>query len=317
MKNVFRIIVSVTIVLSLLVSTTNAASYTVIGNNVRIRSTPSTHSNDNIIGKLNNGDSVHVIQKYNEEWLKIEYQNQSAYIASQFVGIENNTTNVSGVIGITKRDVNFRKGPSTEYSSMGKINKNTVLRIISSSSNWYKVKYQGTYGFISADYVKTKKAKGTVLGTYTTFFSTSQKGRTKNIKKAAKLINEQVIKPKETFSLLSAIGPITKNGGYDEAPEYKQTSSGTQTVTGYGGGVCQVATTLYQAVNDAKKADSSISIVERHKHSKPVSYVKSGSDATISWDANQDFRFKNKNHYSIKIITMVIDGSITCIIIKV
>ena len=159
----------------------------------------------------------------------------------------------------------------------------------------------------------------TLIGVYTTKFSTgtSQSGRVKNIQKGANIIDEYTIAPTETFSLLSAIGPITKSGGYHQAPEYMRTPDGTKTVTGYGGGVCQLATTLYQSVCNAQDSGSRLLITEHHHHSKSVYYVKDGEDATISWNSGQDFAFQNNNSYSIRIRTFVKNGVISCMIYKI
>ena len=220
-------------------------------------------------------------------------------------------------IAMTTSNVNMRNSPFKSSDSLTVIPKNTVLKVIEDSSKWVGVIFHGDYGYVSKDYLKLKKIEDAcVLGVYTTFFSTHQKGRTKNIKKAANMINEYVIEPHKTFSLLDAIGPINKLYGYFEAPEFKKTSNGTETIMGYGGGVCQVATTLYQTFCFAN-ASSSLSLIERHTHSKPVSYIEKGKDATISWEAKQDLKWKNDNNYPIMIMTYVKDGSLSCMILRV
>ena len=198
----------------------------------------------------------------------------------------------NSMIGMTTSNVNMRKSPFLKSDSLTIIPKNTVLKVVEQSPNWIGVIYKGDYGYVNIDYLKLKEIQDAyVLGVYTTFFSTSQKGRSKNIEKAAKLINQYVIEPHETFSLLDAIGPINKKSGYFEAPEFRKTSHGTETVMGYGGGVCQVATTLYQAFCLASYS-SSLTLKERHTHSKSVSYIEDGQDATISWEAKQDLKWK-------------------------
>ena len=199
----------------------------------------------------------------------------------------------NSTIGMTTANVNMRKSPFLKSNSLTIIPKNTVLKIVEQSPNWIGVIYRGDYGYVNKDYMKLKEIPDAcVLGVYTTFFSTSQKGRTKNIEKAAKLINQYVVERHETFSLLDAIGPINKKNGYYEAPEFRKTSHGTETIMGYGGGVCQVATTLYQAFCLASYS-SSLTLKERHTHSKSVSYIEDGQDATISWEAKQDLKWKN------------------------
>ena len=80
---------------------------------------------------------------------------------------------------------------------------------------------------------------------------------------------------------------------------------------GYGGGVCQVSTTLYQA-----SVEAGLKIVERHMHSKAVSYTKRGKDATVSYGV-QNLRIKNNKKYTIKLETYSNKGKTTCKIYKI
>lgn len=285
------------------------------GNDVHIRSSPEI-AEDNIIAVLDNGDEVSPIENEGT-WVLISWNEngttRQGYVSVDYLRLEQSTNRV----GIAKTRVHLRDGPSTEYKSLGMVEENTIFKVMNSTSKWLNVICKGTYGYVATDYVTQKQLEtGRFLGVFTTFFSTHQKGRTKNIQKGAGLLDDCIVAPGETFSLLDAIGPITKAGGYFEAPEYKKTDSGTETVIGYGGGVCQIATTLYQAVLDANRSGSSLEIVERHQHSKSVSYVEDGQDATISWKAEKDFKFKNNNNYKIRLRALVIDGSITCFVIR-
>ena len=291
---------------------TKAASNIIIGDNVNFRSTPRI-ADDNIISRLDYGTEVEILDEYND-WYLVTTSNLTGYVAKRYVDVEDYTC-----VALATATVNFRKGPDTSYKAYSTIPKGTVIKVLDTSEKWYKVEYKNTVGYVHSDYLKTKEiSKEFVIGIYSTKFSTSssQTGRVKNIQKSASLINEHTVRSGETFSLLEMIGPITKAGGYYEAPEYKKTPFGTETVTGYGGGVCQLATTLYQSVCDAQYYGSDIQIVEHHHHSKSVSYVEDGEDATISWTANQDFKFKNDNSYTIKIYTYVDSGVITCMIYR-
>ena len=121
------------------------------------------------------------------------------------------------------------------------------------------------------------------LGTFSTDFSTSAAGRAANVKNACSLINGSVIYPDETFSVYEAISPITTDNGYEIAGAYEN----GQVVDSVGGGVCQVATTLYNAVIRAE-----LDIVQRFNHSMIVSYVSPSDDAAIA-GTYKDLRFKN------------------------
>ena len=102
----------------------------------------------------------------------------------------------------------------------------------------------------------------------------------------------KIIKPNQEFSYNTTCGPYNKENGFGKATVFL--GDGTETQD-YGGGVCQLSSTLYNAVKDLN-----VEILERHKHSKKVYYVPDGQDATVSY-GNLDFRFKNLNNYSIRI----------------
>ncbi len=107
-------------------------------------------------------------------------------------------------------------------------------------------------------------------------------GRGKNIMLAAQSLNNYLVAPGEIFSFNRATGPRTPERGYKLAPIIV----GGTVIPGYGGGVCQVSTTLYNAVKSAE-----LEIVERYPHSRPVDYVPKGRDATVS--DFLDFKFRN------------------------
>ena len=122
-----------------------------------------------------------------------------------------------------------------------------------------------------------------VLGTYTTSYGKSTADRANNVQTAAAYINGTVLYPGQTFSTIKVIKDRTEENGYKAAAEY----SGGKVVSGIGGGVCQVSTTLYNTVLNAE-----LEIVERSPHSMVVGYVDVSRDAAISGDY-KDFKFKN------------------------
>lgn len=129
------------------------------------------------------------------------------------------------------------------------------------------------------------------LGTFTTIFDASNKNRSNNITLATKKINGTVILPGETFSYNQIVGKRTIEAGFKEAGAY----AGGQVIQEVGGGICQVSSTLYNAVLYAN-----LEIVERSNHYFQTSYVDAGRDATVSW-GTVDFKFKNNRKYPIKI----------------
>ena len=130
-----------------------------------------------------------------------------------------------------------------------------------------------------------------VLGTFTTRYDASNKNRSNNISLASEKIDGTVIMPGETFSYNQTVGKRTIDAGYKEAGAY----AGGKVVQEVGGGICQVSSTLYNAVLYAN-----LEIVDRSNHYFETSYVDPGRDATVSWGA-VDFKFKNNRKYPIKI----------------
>ncbi len=130
-----------------------------------------------------------------------------------------------------------------------------------------------------------------VLGTYTTDFSTSSAGRAQNVKNGASKINGHVLYPGEQFSVYEAVSPFSAENGYELAGSYE---NGT-TVQTYGGGICQVSTTLYNAVIRAE-----LSIDERFCHSMIIGYVQPSMDAAIA-GTYKDLKFTNNYDFPIYI----------------
>ena len=150
---------------------------------------------------------------------------------------------------------------------------------------------------ISAEITKPRGSKEElarvkdVIGTYNTNFKTSSAARITNINVATDRINGTVLYPGEQFSVNETIQPRDAAHGYKEAGSYE----GGQTVQSYGGGVCQVSTTLYNAVILAE-----LEVTERQNHSMTVAYVPLAMDAAIAGDY-LDFKFVNNTEAPIYI----------------
>jgi vancomycin resistance protein YoaR len=133
------------------------------------------------------------------------------------------------------------------------------------------------------------------LGEYRTRFNAGERGRTRNIYVAAEAIDGKVLMPGETFSFNDSTGRRTWEKGYRMAHifERKPGKPEAEVVDGLAGGVCQVSSTLYNAVRKSKaQVGSGLRIIERNYHSLPVTYVPPGFDATVAWPS-KDFRFRN------------------------
>ena len=126
--------------------------------------------------------------------------------------------------------------------------------------------------------------------------------RISNVKKACDILNGMMLMPGETFSYNDALGERLDTLGWLPAPAYANGEVRQE----YGGGICQVSSTLYNAVLYAN-----LEIVERTCHQFQVGYLPWGMDATVSWGW-PDFKFRNDKEYPIMIVAWVDDDTREC-----
>lgn len=129
------------------------------------------------------------------------------------------------------------------------------------------------------------------IGQYVTYFNINNQNRADNIQLSAEALDNYVIFPNEVFSFNEVVGERTVERGYKRAPVIVK----GELSEGVGGGICQVSSTLFNAVDGA-----GLEIVERYAHSRRVEYVPPGRDAAVSWHG-PDFRFQNKYNQPILI----------------
>ncbi len=139
-----------------------------------------------------------------------------------------------------------------------------------------------------------------LLSIYTTQFDPDNQNRSKNISLAAQNTNNILVRPGEIFSFNKNVGERLAENGYKEAPVFID----GKLVLDWGGGVCQVSSTLYNA---ALLAD--MGIEERTSHFHPPAYVPLGQDAAVA-DNLLDFRFKNTTDHNIYITTEALNKAI-------
>lgn len=140
-----------------------------------------------------------------------------------------------------------------------------------------------------------------LLGTFTTRYDVSDVDRTTNLQLACQKINGTVVLAGETFSYNEVVGARTVAAGYKNAKVYEA----GQVVDGIGGGICQISSTLYNAVLYAN-----LEIVERRNHQFVTSYVPAGRDATVVYGST-DFKFKNTRQYPIRVVATANAGIAT------
>lgn len=168
-----------------------------------------------------------------------------------------------------------------------------------STSNESELKDDSSYNNISNNEISTSSDKSSdkndteTIAKFSTKLPNDTKERYSNIKLACKTLDGTIVKSGDTFSLWNTLGCPTKEKGYRKAKAFTSDGDIKQS---YGGGICQVSTTIYNAL---LKIDE-IKITERHEHSRDVVYIKDGKDAAVSYKS-ADLKFKNNADYDIKL----------------
>ena len=140
---------------------------------------------------------------------------------------------------------------------------------------------------------------------FTTYYDQSNKPRAQNIMQAAKLVDGTVIKAGAVFSLNDTLGPRTVNRGFDYAPVIQD---GVLRL-GVGGGLCQFATTLFNAAFFA-----GLPIVERHPHDFYIDHYPIGRDAQVAY-GSQDLRFANDTGHTLLLRCWAGGGQVTVVLV--
>lgn len=146
------------------------------------------------------------------------------------------------------------------------------------------------------------------ISSFSTKIIDKDDNRDTNMKLTCNEINDTIVKNGEEFSFNKIAGNPTPDRGYKEAGIIVK----GKLEKGYGGGNCQVSTTIYNAVNKIKD----IEVTERHEHGVELGYIKKGKDSTVVYD-DLDLKFKNNTGYDIKIYASTTDSEVTVKIIKI
>ncbi|WP_343348660.1 SH3 domain-containing protein [Terrisporobacter petrolearius] len=127
-----------------------------VNSNLNARKGPNTTYDK--VGSLKKNTKVTIVAKTNNSWYKIKFNNGYAYVSSQYITIANNNPNPSEIPcfaeAIITDNINVRKGPNTTYAKIGSLKKNAKVSIVAkTSNNWYKIKFNNGYAYVSSQYV--------------------------------------------------------------------------------------------------------------------------------------------------------------------
>lgn len=131
-----------------------------------------------------------------------------------------------------------------------------------------------------------------VLAAYRTIYYSSSSSRKHNIALVSSFLDGCIINANSTFSYNKTTGPRSASKGYEMAPVI----SNGQYVDGYGGGVCQVSSTIYAAIMNHRNFE----VTARREHGLPVSYLPTDMDATVSY-GSIDLKFINRNPFAVQL----------------
>lgn len=286
--------------------------------NVRSEATSDSKS----IGKLYLNDSVQIIETLGE-WHKIYYNDTFGYVHSSYIYEEPIVIYYDDVSSSELKNNNI---PNLRVRYVGYLSESAAAYPLKSSTrNCYIPAGPIAIFSIQGDYAIIAKARQLLrvgvkyfdvitpldinadacneppIAAYTTFFSRSNTNRVTNIKLGAYAMRT-TLAPGEEYSFNRIVGKRSPEKGYQLANAFK----GQEVIQDYGGGVCQLSSTLYAAI----RLDPCFEITQRYTHSMEVDYLPVGMDATVNWN-NRDIRFINNYPFNVYVNAYVNNGMLT------
>ena len=200
------------------------------------------------------------------------------------------------------QDAYFTKNPFAVYPEVKGISFDLekAKEMLKEDKDEYVIKLTITNPKVTLDKIG-QEAFPDKLATFSTRYDVSDKDRTTNLELACNKINGTVVLSGDTFSYNKVVGARTAGAGYKNAKIYEA----GKVVDGIGGGICQISSTLYNAVLNAN-----LEIVERKNHQFVTSYVEPGMDATVVYGLT-DFKFKNTRQYPVRVVATAKNGIAT------
>lgn len=200
------------------------------------------------------------------------------------------------------KDAYYTKDPFTVYPEVIGVDFDveSAKALLLEDKEEYVIKLTITKPKVTIDQIGSE-AFPDQLSTFTTRFDESDRDRSTNLRIACQRINGKVLMPGETFSYNQTLGARTAAAGFKNGKVYE----GGEVVDGIGGGICQISSTLYNAVVMAN-----LQTVERRNHQFVTSYVGPGRDATVVYGAI-DYKFKNTRKYPVRLKASAVNGIAT------
>lgn len=293
------------------------APYTgVIGKDLNVYARGSEEAT--VLGRVEAGTIVDVYEKM-RTFTKIDFEGQAGYVLTKFTERVQRKNPFDGpmpgtsayvAVGRVTRDISFKP---EEYRYAISVSEGAYMAVksIREGRAYFEYRREEDDMSVRADaldlayFVPWQEAQpGDLLYAFTTYYSTGRSeknvGRMYNIDLAADMLTNIVVEPDAIFSFNAICGPYEKETGYKLAPILSGDSS-----VGYGGGTCQVCTTVYNIVLRIPTF-----IEEMHWHGQGgVKYIPAGFDATVG--SRSDMRFRNILPYALRLEFEAKDGVMT------
>lgn len=239
-----------------------------------------------ILSKIVEQNALNILERKNNSVLTIPIENTKA----DSIDIEK----IYSEVYTEPKDAYYEENPFKIYAEVEgvdfAISKEEAKSMVATASEEYRIPLKLTPANKTINDIGTE-AFPYLISKFTTRYDASNVNRSQNLAIATGKINGTVLMPGEEFSFNQVVGKRTIEEGYKDAKIYQD----GKVVDGLAGGICQISSTLYNAVIQAN-----LEIVERRNHSFTTSYVKAGRDATVVYGVI-DFKFKNTRTYPIKI----------------
>ena len=203
-------------------------------------------------------------------------------------------------VTVENNKVHIVSGKEGKYINLDKVTREIENRINDEVIPNLDIEINAIYDVEKMDYTEDElKQIDSKISTFITPHGSSA-GRKANLINAASKINNKVVLPGQTFSYTDTVGPVEMSNGYKSAPVIVN----GELVSGIGGGICQVSSTMYNT-----QLRAGILPTERRNHSKAVAYVAKGLDATVA-SGVIDYKFKNTLEYPILVQSYVTNSEV-------
>ena len=248
------------------------------------------------------GNSINK-ESFNKEVIKrLELENQNEPIELEIVNVEPEAIDIDKIyneVHKEAKDAYYTKDPFQVYPHVEGVDfeLEAAREMLKEDKEEYTINLKITMPKITTNKIGSE-AFPDLLSTFSTKYDASNTPRTTNLRLAMNKLNGVVVSPGETFSYNKTLGKRTAKAGYKEAGGF----AGGRVVQTLAGGICQISSTLYDAVVYAN-----LEIVERHNHMFLAGYVGAGKDATVVYGA-YDFKFKNTRKYPVMLKTSIGGG---------